>query len=899
MSFEPLHPRIRELSDKRFGKATPVQEKAFPVMLSGSHSLVIAPTGIGKTESALLPVLSMFLRERERRHTHGISILYITPLRALNRDMLERVDWWANHLSIRVSVRHGDTSTYERSKQTRSPPEMLITTPETLNSILAAPKMGQHLKGVRWVIIDEIHELVEDKRGVQLSLALERLVERAGEFQRIGLSATVGDPGVTAQFLAGTSRKAEVVDVPLPRPLDLVVESPSAGIEDNALSKTLHMKPSIIAKLRRLHQLVDQHKSVLAFVNTRSMAEMLSSRYAAFDTRHKARVHHSSLSKEVRVVAEEAFKKGDARALIATSSLELGIDIGSIDLVVQYMSPRQVQRIVQRVGRSGHSIEKQPKGVIIAQDAEDILEAGVIAKRALEKKLEGVKVHDKALDVLAHQLIGLSMDMDRVAFDKALAIVRRAYPYRGLGADELFEVLRQLGEERFVFLDANSYRKTRSAFLYYFFNLSMIPDEQKVFVKNSVTRQNVAILDEAFAVEHLTPGAVFISKGQPWTVLDMGEREVVVEPATDISAAIPDWEGEEIPVPFEVAQEVGRYRTNPGKLSELPFDATARKKVADHVAKQEKLGWVPGDREVFIEDLETFCIVHTHFGTLVNETLGKTLSSLMTSFTGAAVSTRADPYRIVFDFPGRSRPDLIEQYLKTLDPDNIRQILAASMERSQLFRWKFIHVAKRFGLLEKGADYQRIGIRRLISAVLNSPIAKETMNELFVEKLDLEMTKEVLRRIQKKEIKLKTVSSAKVSEFGSYTRRASDLFLPERAEAEILDIVKARILQKNVGFECLNCSNVFYRKIEDLPAEVKCPKCGGSMVTVSGSKERDRVASLINAYGRPAVIALQAYGVGPEFASRILKRLHKKEEDLFKDLVEAERTFARTKRYWG
>jgi len=754
MSFKLLHDRVQELSENRFGKPTLVQEKSFQPILEGKHSLVIAPTGTGKSESALLPIFSLFLAEREKKKAEGISILYITPLKALNRDMLERLNWWANHLSIKVDVRHGDTTQYQRSKQTKNPPELLVLTPETLQSILPAKKMGLHLADVKHVVIDEVHELVESKRGTQLSIGLERLVERAGEFQRIGLSATVGSPKETANFLGG-NRKVEIIDVAHIRKIEITVESPIPGIEDNARSHKLHLSPDNVARLRRMHKLVDQHTSVLSFVNTRSMAELLSSRYAAIDTKHKVKVHHGSLSKDVRVIAEQDFKSGKTHSLISTSSLELGIDIGRVDLVIQYMSPRQASRLVQRVGRSGHSIYKQPKGIILASDAEDCLEAGVVAARAMAGNLEKIKIHAKAFDVLAHQLVGISLEEGRVSIARALSIVKRAYPFKDLTSQELLTVLRQLAAERYIFLDADSYRRARSALLYYYFNVSMIPDEQKFFVKNIVTRTNVGVLDEAFVAEHLLSGTVFITKGTPWRVLDVVERQVLVEPASDITAAIPDWQGEELPVPFEVAQAVGRARANTKLLKELPLNKDARQKIIKSCAKQKKQGFVPSDKALFIEDHGNFTIVHTHFGSLVNETLGKILAALISSFTGATVGARVDAYRILFDFPLKSQPKLIENYLKTLDPDNLDTILEKTLERSSLFRWKFIHVAKRFGLLERGADYRRVGIRRIISAVVDSPIHQETIRELMTEKLDLPHTKEVLRLIQKKQNKSK------------------------------------------------------------------------------------------------------------------------------------------------
>jgi ATP-dependent Lhr-like helicase len=648
------------------------------------------------------------------------------------------------------------------------------------------------------------------------------------------------------------------------------------------------------------------------------MAELLASRMIAWDSKHGIKVHHSSLSKEVRVVAEQEFKNGSIKGLLATSSLELGIDIGRIDLVTQYMSPRQVSRLVQRVGRSGHSIEKKPKGIIICSNAEDVLEAEVIARRAKEGKLEGIRVHDGALDALAHQLVGLSMDSGRVDQKKAFQLVRRAYLYRNLEFEDFQDVLDQLASERYIWLDPGSYKKSKSSFIYYFGSVSMIPDEQRFFVKNAFTRKNVAMLDEAFVAENLSPGTVFITKGTPWTVLDIGEKEVVVEPATNISAAIPDWAGEEIPVPFEVAQEVGALRREarfkPGLLSE-----EAERVALESIEKQKASGFVPDDKTIFLEPHGAFVFMHAHFGSLVNETLGKVLASLLTSITGRTVRMNADAYRIVFEFPTLARTDLIEQFLAELEPEAIEPILIESLSRSSLFKYEFIHIAKRFGLLERGATYQRIGIRKIIDAVIDSPITKEVLRTLFVEKLDVDRTKHVVSLIKNKQITVKAVNVPKPSEFASFARSTTDLMLPERAMADITELVKERILSKNAHLLCTYCKHSWYQEIRALPKEISCSKCQSTMVTYAqkrGDKalfekkklseeerkekaELVRTAKLVNAHGKDAVIALTARGVGPRTASRILGRHQKTEDALFRDLVEAERNFTKTHRYWA
>ncbi len=307
------------------------QAAAIPPLLAGKNLVLIAPTGSGKTESAMLPVFDRLVREEGP----GFRAIYITPLRSLNRDILQRMEWWCKELGLTVGVRHGDTPTSERRKQALNPPHLLITTPETLQAIFMGKRLRKHLASVRHVIVDEIHELAGSKRGAQLSVALERLAVYAGEFQRIGLSATVGNPGDVAAFLCGT-RPYQVVEIPVTPHLEIGVRYAGEDFGDQA---------------KYVGRCIGGKGSSLVFVNTRVTAEALG--HALYET-GDVEVHHGSLSKEVRVDAEERFKRGDIHTLICTSSMELGIDIGRVGHVIQFGSPREVSRLVQRVGRAGH-----------------------------------------------------------------------------------------------------------------------------------------------------------------------------------------------------------------------------------------------------------------------------------------------------------------------------------------------------------------------------------------------------------------------------------------------------------------------------------------------------------------------------------------------------------------
>ena len=478
--FQLLAKPVRDaLAKLGFSKPTLPQVMAIPPILNGENVLLVAPTGSGKTEAVLLPIFSNLVQHKK---AEGISIIYITPLRALNRDLLKRLSFWSHQLGVSIEVRHGDTEIRLRRRQAVFPPQMLVTTPETLQAILPSSLMKQHLSHVKHVIVDEVHELASNKRGVQLTIGLERLCEitEKKDFQRIGLSATVGNPEDVARFIAGTNREIRIVEASLPKGYRYKVERPELTEEDYELAGRLRTSPEAAARIRRLAELVDNHKSTLIFVNSRTNAEMLGHKFNQLQ-RGDIAVHHGSLSKEERVRIEDDFKAGRLKAIICTSTLELGIDVGSVDLVVQYLSPRQVGSLIQRVGRSGHRLDMFSEGVIVTAFSDDTLESIAAVESAYKNKIEPVLIHENALDVLAHQIVGILLDKAAVKVDELLAIIRRAYPYRNLKKNKLLDVINFLDYLNELRVDGEGevLRKTRKTRRYYYENLSMIPNEKR------------------------------------------------------------------------------------------------------------------------------------------------------------------------------------------------------------------------------------------------------------------------------------------------------------------------------------------------------------------------------------------------------------------------------------
>ena len=471
-------------------------------------------------------------------------------------------------MGIDIAVRHGDTTQSERSRQSRNPPDMLITTPETFQILFTGKRLRTHLKTVRYTIVDEIHELAGDERGAQLSVALERLFEYTSDaghtFQRIGLSATVGSPQEVAKYLGGFEknrlRDVKIIEVDVTKLIDIKVEFPDILKEDYKLANKLRIEPFSFASLRRCKELIDKHISTLLFINTRDGAEILASRFHIWAKDLKVGVHHGSLSKIARIEAEDDFKGGELKSLVCTSSLELGIDVGNTDFVIQYSSPREVKRILQRVGRSGHSIGKTSKGKIIATTPEDLAESLVIARKALAGELEELNVRKNPLSVLTNQIISIALEYGRINPEKIYQIITRTYTFNSLKR-EMFElVINQLQSQRSIWIDEEKYIvKRRNTRNYFLDNISMIPDEKTYMAVDVSTRKKIGKLDESFVLNYGFEGATFILRGIPWVIVKREDEEILVSQSKEIGN-VPSWTGEDIPVPFKVAQEVGTLR---------------------------------------------------------------------------------------------------------------------------------------------------------------------------------------------------------------------------------------------------------------------------------------------------------------------------------------------------
>jgi ATP-dependent Lhr-like helicase len=950
--FKLLAKPVREgLKEVGFAEPTLPQTMAIPPILAGENVLLIAPTGSGKTEAVLLPIFSNFVQQKQKK---GISIIYITPLRALNRDMLRRLSFWAEQLDVSVEVRHGDTEMKLRRRQAISPPNMLVTTPETLQAVLSGSRMRQHLGSVRYVVVDEVHELAGSKRGAQLTIALERLFEVTGkEFQRVGLSATVGNPDEVAQFVAGTNRNIKVVRASLLKGYRYRVENPAPADADYDLAGRLNTAPEAAARIRRILELVDSHRSALIFVNSRQNAEMLGFKFTQLG-RSDIAVHHGSLSKEERAGIEDEFKAGRLKALVCTSTLELGIDIGNVDLVVQYLSPRQVTSLVQRVGRSGHSLNRLSEGVIVTAFPDDTLESIAAVRSAYESKIEPVLIHEGALDVLAHQVVGLLMDKGEVKLDGALTILRRAYPYRDLTEGQLLDVvgfLDSLSEVRY-YEEGRVLRKGRKSRSYYFENLSMIPDERRYPIVNVISDRRIGTLGDEFMALHARVGLNMIVKGKVWRIVQIEEETgtVHVVPSEDPLAAIPGWDGEMIPVPFDLAQQTGRMRerlkeslkesgsveaaaekagkefaTGRGDLVE------AAKEVEEHVKQGAPL---PTDRQIVVEAFDKYLVIHACFGEIVNRTLGGVFDTVL-SDREIIVGWWTDGYRILIEARHKLSPQQLENVSKALfsfSDEEVEKAYDEYLEGKFPFSNRMKFVAERFGALPRGKTMGPERMESLPKQFGDTPIWDETLREALVEKVDIGKVKEVMRDIREGKVKVSTVYRVEKPTPLAYHilekfSDVSELMAPEKVLLNNIEKMKKAIEARTARLLCMQCGEwTKEEKVGALPEEPECGKCGSRLLTLmyfsqdakrlaevlkkrkEGNELSEeelkeltqvrRKADLILSYGKKAITALEVKGVGPETASRILGKMHSKEEEFYMDLLKAKIQFLRTRQYW-
>ncbi|MFI5404125.1 MAG: DEAD/DEAH box helicase [Candidatus Gagatemarchaeaceae archaeon] len=944
--FSP--PLVAALKERGFDTPTDPQMKLVPLVRAGKNALLMAPTGTGKTEAALLPILDSMLREGDDRDK-GTKLLYITPLRALNRDMLERMQWWCKRFDIRLGVRHGDSTQAERTNLSFAPPEILITTPETLQILLVGRRIRQNLAKLRWVVVDEVHELAEDKRGSQLSVGLERLRDVAeNEFQMVGLSATVGSPERVARFLVGEGRECEVVRVPVEKSLALKVVSPRATGEDKILAESIYSFPEVMARLRTIREIVEKYRSVLIFTNTRTEAEALASRFRVWDPEFKIGIHHSSLSKATREAVERGLKDGKLLGVICTSSLELGIDIGFLEYVVQYNSPRQVTRLIQRVGRSGHKVGEVSNGVVITQDSDDTLEAAVLCRKSVGGELEPLEPVMEPYDVAVHQVAGLLIEQGNWNFSDIEALLRRSYVYSRMEGQKLKKVLTYMRERypRLAYYSESDgkvfrARDVQPLFKYYFDNLSMIPDERQYLV---IEGDNfVGTLDEAFVSEYGEVGVKFVEAGRCWKIEQIYGNKVYVKSEEDPTGAVPNWVGDEIPVPREVAAEVGMIRRRyaeeieKGKGGEYvdelcrtyPVSKEAMVEALKEVAEQQGAGLpIPSERLVTVERWDRYVVIQAAFGHKVNRLLARVLGYMISERMGQSVAVHQDPYRMVIE--ADVAPSMVLSVLDELYGLDLKATTEKAVERSGIFKRRLIHAGKKCGAIAKDAEYASVSIAGLIESLRDTPVYEEAMSMIFHDDLDVASSADVLEKIHAGAVEVKVIESEGLSPIARIgveeISRRGEIVSPERLRALLKQSTRARVNDTFLVAVCTRCWNFLeLRRVEDLDGLVKCPVCEKDQIGLStdsyenvfslAMKARSRAdmrgkklrvveslkksAELRREYGHAADMLIAGRGIRLTDAAALASKMRKEGKDLVELIIDGEREALRRRYFFG
>ncbi len=799
--MELMEPLVSTWFNERFDGLTEPQARAIPVIHDRKNVLVSSPTGSGKTLTAFMSIINELTRyASEGKLEERVYCIYISPLKALANDINKNLNTPLAEMrevarnnnmnvpDIRVAVRSGDTSSYDRQKMVKHPPHILITTPESLALILEAPKFKESFQNVEWVILDEIHDICDSKRGAFLSLTMERLKEYCEtDFVRIGLSATMAPMEAIAGFLVGCDENGETRDVTFiesssKKILDLKVICPTEDV--TALSS------DIVNSMMydTLKELVDNHDTTLVFTNTRSGAESVVYKLKERGL-DNIEVHHSSLSKEARLDVEERLKRGEIKCVVSSTSLELGIDIGSVDLVCQIGSPKSVAKGLQRIGRSGHSFGKVAKGRLLVFDPDDLVECAVMCRAAHRSNIDRVGIPENCLDVLSQAVVGMSLSA-RWNVEEAYRLIRGSYCYRNLPKEKFISVLRYLGsKDEFegvyskIWYDEeeNAFGKKKGSRMIYFMNLGTIPEEANYRV---ITNHGTSVgeLSEKF-VERLSARDIFVLGGRSFEFVRSRGMTAYVKEATGRKPTVPSWAGEMLPRSFDLSMDVARFRgemnnnlTRDEKelkaelIKDFDIDDGCAKSIISYFKEQKAVsGSIPDDKLLTIEEYvdpsgNQRLIFHFPFGRRVNDALSRGYAYRISNVIGVNVSvTMSDDNFMI----GMSRKIDIEKIPSMLSSTELETILRKAIKDSEIFKLRFRHTASRSFMILRNYMGRPISVNRqqtrssylldTLGNMENMPVIEETYREVLEDDMDIKNASYVLKMIESGEMKLTTV----------------------------------------------------------------------------------------------------------------------------------------------
>jgi ATP-dependent Lhr-like helicase len=842
------------------GFFTPPQRGAIPQIRRGENALVAAPTGSGKTLAAFTAIIDDLVeRSRADALDDSVYCLYVSPLKSLANDIhrnlavpLEGIaDRAEDDIEIRHAIRHGDTDDAERQAMLENPPHILNTTPETLAILLCAPKFREELRTVEYVVVDEIHSLADNKRGTHLAVSLERLEQLAdGSPTRVGCSATVEPLGEVADFLAGYEdgdpRDRVVVDERFVRDYDIELRCPTDDLVDT---------PPGVVRGRfydELAELVAAHESTLVFTNTRSGAERVLQNLrerGPYDDENSG-CHHGSLSTERRQAVEQRLKDGDLDVVTTSTSLELGIDMPDIDLVVQVGSPKSVAALLQRVGRAGHRLGRTVTGRVYALDRDELLECAVMVKRAEEGFVDSVHIPEGAHDVAAQHVYGMAITGVRPEAE-VLATLRRASPYREYGDDDWEQLRRYLTADYPGLEDRNVYAKVwcdendppggehhheeypvgesllgkrgRLARVIYMTNVGTIPDSFTCEVLTRESQEWVGTLDEEY-LDTLEPGDVFVLGGDRFEFRYRRGSKVYVEP-TGQRPTVPSWFSERLPLSYDLGREVAAFQGDAVEkiraggrplvrdwLRAFPVAENAVRALARLFDRQVRYAGaesVPTDERIVVEEVRdreeydrTF-FVHAPYGRRFNDGLSRLVARRCATEADANVRVAVADNGFSVVMPLNRKVD-VAGILRALDPETVRSALREALEgtdlRERYFRinaTRALMILKRYKGYEKSASEQQVASEMLLDFAEDLPefaVIEETYREIVEDKLDVAGIREVLGAVQDGDVAVvsRRLDSPSPLAFGLATLSASDVVLAED-EAAVLTEFHERV----------------------------------------------------------------------------------------------------------
>jgi len=843
-SLSVLNQYVRNWFVSNYKELTPPQKFAFKLISENKNVLVTAPTGSGKTMAGFVSILSrLFDKAISGKLEEKVYCVYISPLRALNNDIYRNLTKPLEEIyssiekdkylqvgkqlvqsssipKVTIGVRTGDTPQKDRQHMLAHAPNILVTTPESLAIILNSQKFIEKMKDLEFIIIDEIHELANNKRGAHLSLAVERLAEIIGhDFTRIGLGATLNPSEEAAKYLVGfengNPRDCKIVDASWSKKLSITTVSP---VKDLIYTPDEKIEDSMY---RQINNIIKQNKTTLVFTNTRSGTErVVFNLKRRFKYGEDIAAHHGSLSRESRLEVEETLKKGGLKCAVSSTSLELGIDIGSIESVVQLGSPKSVTRLVQRIGRAGHSFKMVAKGTMIVLNRDDLVECSVMAQKALEKSLDSFDVPQNALDVLAQHIVGMSLTK-KWRVDEAYETVRKAYPYHNLPKSDFVALLDYLAgnyvglESRHVYgkiwydEKEQMFGKRGNSRVIYMLNLGTIPDEVAVNVLLLPEKKWIGNIEEEF-LSRMKPNDIFALGGRLYKFEYSRGMKCFVTVAQSSSPTIPPWFSEQLPLSYELANWIGEFKQGMlhiiernekdftkafrlGKLpkeaddylSRLPIDSNAKSAIFGYFMEQFLFARaVPNNELLLIEQSydphakHHYLIFHALFGRRVNDALSRAFAIKLSEMLDEDVSIMVNDngFLLLPDNDAKLEKQQVSSLVESVLNENLLTMLKSNIRNTELMKRHFRHVAARSFLILKNYKGWKIAVgKQQVSSQLifkaaeetdtNFPIIKEAYREVLNDVMDLPKTESILRSIRSGSLKYRFIETPSPSPF--------------------------------------------------------------------------------------------------------------------------------------